>query len=245
MPQKASQKLDGIGEVLGLYPEKGSQSAVPPTRGRWWLPGLGLDDLEPAPLPGPIAAQIRREAAKPRRRSPRASHGTPPAGEVYTFFQYLMASVFGPPLVSRPDGYALWDCPKCRQETLHSRCTHPVYKDRFQCWRCDWHGDAADVLAFHDPEQYGPGRYGAADLRLSVMRTEYDACTPRMTRPLDTPSPLGGGQCKSPKRCRWHPAAPSRLQAKAVVYAERFKPCGRRDGGYRVEIKQYRVKAKP
>ena len=33
-------------------------------------------------------------------------------------------------------------------------------------------------------------------------------------------------------------------QQDAVAYAERFRPCGRRHEGYRVEIKQYRVKTR-
>lgn len=181
MPDKARHPLEGIGDLLGLTPSLGAYSVVPPSNKRRWLPGLSLDDLEPTQLPEPIAERVRREAAEQKLRKRSVKEGSeinPPLAHggvqgVHTFFQYVMASVFGPPLISRVDGYALWLCPWCGQETLHSRPTHPIYKDRFQCWRCDWHGDAADVLAFADPQRFGSGMYGHAMLHLSALRQQF------------------------------------------------------------------------
>jgi hypothetical protein len=85
LPQKASAKLAGVGEVKGLVqsPEgvevehQGAYSVVPTSAGRVWLPFRSLFDLEAVPLPEPIVEQLRyddEQRQRQRQRRP-AKHG--------------------------------------------------------------------------------------------------------------------------------------------------------------------------
>ncbi|MCC6492155.1 MAG: bifunctional DNA primase/polymerase [Pirellulales bacterium] len=47
--------------------DKGAQSVIPPSPGREWLPGLSLDDVDPAPLPDAVVQRLLQAAAGQRR----------------------------------------------------------------------------------------------------------------------------------------------------------------------------------
>lgn len=54
----------GIGDVA-------AQSIIPPSEPRSWLPGLSLDDVDPAPLPATIIDRLIAQAATKKKKSPR------------------------------------------------------------------------------------------------------------------------------------------------------------------------------
>jgi hypothetical protein len=201
MPAKAWMHLSGVGQVLGLCPELGSQSAVPPTRGkdgkpRYWLPGLSLFDLDAALLPEAIADHLRQKARcqTPHGRvgsggNPRDPHphlttnrpcGVPPAPTAcfpptWTLLQHVMTTVLGQPLRSNDTGRSTWTCPYCQRDTLFSFDHKPPYRDRFKCGGpCSWwHGDAIDILAYQAGRDGLIGDYGHLVMRLNVLTEEH------------------------------------------------------------------------
>lgn len=176
MPEKASHKLAGIGEVRGLYPPLGSQSAVPPTQGRVWLPGLSLLDMDPVPLPEPIAALIRKEAARTNRRRVRGHV----IGDTFTLLQFVLVRLLGAPAWDNGDGSACWPCPSCGQQKLRTLPHKPDRKDRFLCHFCapnrtdDLRGDEADALRLFDADPAVRGNYSVRRWKLEAWRRDYE-----------------------------------------------------------------------
>jgi hypothetical protein len=74
-------KVPDVGEVkirLGAG-GKGAQSAIPPSPGREWLPGRGIEEIEPLPLPEVVIQRLLKFARRQQRaRQPRTAK-TPPA----------------------------------------------------------------------------------------------------------------------------------------------------------------------
>jgi hypothetical protein len=167
LPQKASAKLAGVGEVKGLIesPEgvevehQGSYSVVPPSAGRAWLPFRQLFDIEAVPLPEPIVQRLRYDAEQrqqqrqQQRRSRPANHGYKQRAtnhgyaprrfrlpRIWTLLQHTVLSVLGKPIYWRDDGYAVWECPLCNRATFYTRRHRPPYKDRWACGNrlCWW-----------------------------------------------------------------------------------------------------------
>jgi P4 family phage/plasmid primase-like protien len=79
MPDVAKTYLDGI-EVRGLSTTKGALSAVPPTAGRSWVPGLSIYEVPAAQLPDAITKRLRDMAERSETARPRPGSGTGHAG---------------------------------------------------------------------------------------------------------------------------------------------------------------------
>lgn len=62
LPKKAKIELDGV--EFRIANGSAALSVVPPSGGRKWLPGLSLDEVEPAELPESIVARLRAPAPK-------------------------------------------------------------------------------------------------------------------------------------------------------------------------------------
>lgn len=176
MPEKASHKLAGIGEVRALCPSLGSQSAVPPTRGRSWLPGLSIFDMPPVPLPDPIAEKVRKEAANSKRRRVRGHV----IGDRFTLLQFVLVRLLGAPVWDNGDGSACWVCPSCGQQKLRTLPHKPHRRDRFLCHFCapnrtdDLRGDEFDGLRLFDPDPAVRGNYSVRRWKLEAWAREYE-----------------------------------------------------------------------
>jgi hypothetical protein len=179
IPDKAKTMIDAI-EVRGCSLTKGAQSEVPPSRGRWWLPGLSIYDVPVAPLPQPLVERLRVEAAKPqrKRRSPKKTHRLPSQRRlIYTFLQFVMEEVLGEPEEDLGNGEASWFCPQpaCKDKkmpTLVSLPHKPQFPDKFRCRRCEWFGDEWDIIDLENSQEYGRSH------RRIVLANEYHKLCP-------------------------------------------------------------------
>src|SRR5579871_2173835 len=86
-----------------------------------------------------------------------------------TFLEFVCRELLGPP-EGRDGDSPTWPCPECDHRSFHVRPPHPRHKDRFGCYRCDFWGDAADLLKYLFPED----DYGQRLERLDALRAEYD-----------------------------------------------------------------------
>jgi hypothetical protein len=187
VPDKNKVMIGPI-EVRGCSKVKGSLSEMPPTRGKYWLPGRSFWDVPVAPLPEAIAAHLRRKAAQAARQTPHwaigsgGGHPRPrPDADVWTFpptwtlLQHVMFSVLGQPRRSTATGRSTWACPYCNHETLYSFDHIPGRKDRFKCGSrgCDWWGDEKDILSYQASRDNLIGDYGHRLMRLERLREEH------------------------------------------------------------------------
>jgi hypothetical protein len=69
-----------------------------------------------------------------------------------TFFEFVCHELLGPPSRSPGDGESYWECPRCCSPKFHTKPHRPPFKDRFKCFRCDFWGDAADLILLRYPE---------------------------------------------------------------------------------------------
>lgn len=100
---------------------------------------------------------------------------TPPPTPASTFLEYVCRKLLGPPSYSRGDGEAHWPCPRCYDDSWHTRPTHPHYADKFSCYRCTWWGDEHDLLRHFHPGWDYPTRQA----NLARWRQEYETMTDR------------------------------------------------------------------